>query len=173
MCIFPNQPFAGSLQVLGRARVVPGNGTVMLRGVFMLGGEDDLSGSATVYVETPHPSMTLSMDTPKVYLASDLSDKSVVSSLPANLSDVYSPCTVIDDHGYSGVWEVELPGNSSGGSDTLNIEMCSPGGYDQVRRRLACCLSPACLFAKSSGKQVQKSLLSLYGSAKPGTSYSI
>ncbi len=48
------------------ARVVPGNGTQMLRGVFMLGSEDDVSGSATVYVETPHPGMTLTMDTPKV-----------------------------------------------------------------------------------------------------------
>ncbi len=131
-----------TLQVLGRARVVPGNGTVMLRGVFMLGGEDDLSGSATVYVETPHPSMTLSMDTPKVYLASDLSDKTVVSSMPTNLTDVYSPCTVIDDHGYSGVWEVELP-STNGNSDTLDIEMCSPGGYDQVRRHAH--LFPVCM----------------------------
>ncbi|CAL8463261.1 g2795 [Coccomyxa elongata] len=116
--------------VLGRARVVPGNGTEMLRGVFSLGAEDDLSGSAVVYAETAHPGMTLSLDTPKVYLASDLSNPNVVATLPANLTDPYEPCTVIKDHGYTGVWEVELDNNRS--SDTLNIEMCSPGGYDQA-----------------------------------------
>ena len=124
--------FFSCFQVLGRARVVPGNGSEVLRGVFQLYPEDDISGSATLYVETPHPGMTLSFDTPKVYLASDLSDKTVVSSLPTNVTDVYSPCTVIDDHGYSGVWEVELP-SGNGNSDTLDVEMCSPGGYDQVR----------------------------------------
>lgn len=119
------------MQVLGKARVVPGNGTEMLRGVFSLGAEDDLTGSAVVYAETAHPGMTVSFDTPKVYLASDLSSKDVVATLPANLTDAYEPCTVTADHGYTGVWEVELDGNTT--SDTLNIEMCSPGGYDQVR----------------------------------------
>ncbi|KAK9917541.1 hypothetical protein WJX75_005540 [Coccomyxa subellipsoidea] len=115
---------------LGKARVVPGNGTEMLRGVFSLAPEDDLTGSAVVYAETAHPGMTISFDTPKVCLASDLSNKNVVATLPANLTDPYEPCTVIADHGYTGVWEVELDSNST--SDTLNIEMCSPGGYDQV-----------------------------------------
>ena len=110
---------------------MPGNGTLMLRGVFSLAAEDDLTGSAIVYAETAHPGMTISFDTPKVYLASDLSSKNVVATLPANLTDPYVPCTVIKDHGYTGVWEVELDNNRS--SDTLNIEMCSPGGYDQVR----------------------------------------
>jgi hypothetical protein len=119
------------MQSLGKARVVPGNGTEMLRGVFSLAPEDDLTGSAVVYAETAHPGMTISFDTPKVYLASDLSNKNVVATLPANLTDPYEPCTVIADHGYTGVWEVELDSNST--SDTLNIEMCSPGGYDQVR----------------------------------------
>jgi hypothetical protein len=128
------------LQTLAKARVVSGNGSELIRGVFSIAPEDDLSGSAIVYVETPHPSMTLSFDTPKVYLASDLADASVVSSLPANLTDKYQPCTVIENHGYTGVWEVELPSNRS--TDTLDINMCSPGGYDQVGLRLhPCCNS--------------------------------
>ena len=117
------------LQVLGMTRVQPNNGTENLRGVFSFEPEADLS-SATVYLETAHPGMSFDFPTPKFYLASDLSSKAVVPNMP-NVTDTYSPCAIMPDHGYTVVYEVELP-QGSNSSDNLNIQMCSPGGYDQV-----------------------------------------
>ena len=117
------------LQVLGRTRVMPSNGTETLRGVFSIEPEADLS-SATVYLETAHPGFTFDFQTPKFHLASDLSSKSMVPNLP-NVTDDYSPCAIMPDHGYTVVYSVELP-QGSNSSDNLNIFMCSPGGYDQV-----------------------------------------
>ena len=73
-----------------------------------------------------------------MYLASDLSSAAVVPALPANVTDTYEPCTINPDHGYTVVYNVTLPAGGGGAnkSDTLSIEMCSPGGYDQARRRL-------------------------------------
>ena len=117
------------LQVLGSTRVMPSNGTELLRGVFSMEPEADLS-SGTVYLETAHPGMTFDYQTPKFYLARDLSSKSVTPSMP-NVTDTYSPCAIMPEHGYTVVYEVELP-QGSNSSDNLNIFMCSPGGYDQV-----------------------------------------
>ena len=117
------------LQMLGSTRVMPNNGTENLRGVFSIEPEADLS-NARIYLETGHPGMTFSNGAPKFYLASDLSSPAVTPTLP-NVTDEYSPCTIRPEHGYTAVYEVELPqGNTS---DSLNIFMCSPGGYDQVR----------------------------------------
>ena len=41
------------------------------------------------------------------------------------------PCTIDPKHGYSLVYEVEQPANVTG-IDQLEIQLCSPGGYDQV-----------------------------------------
>lgn len=117
------------LQVLGSTRVMPSNGTEVLRGVFSMEPEADLS-SGTVYLETAHPGMTFDFQTPKFYLASDLSSKSVTPNMP-NVTDTYSPCAIMPEHGYTVVYEVELP-QGSNSSVNLNIFMCSPGGYDQV-----------------------------------------
>ena len=117
------------LQVLGSTRVMPSNGTEVLRGVFSMEPEADLS-SGTVYLETAHPGMTFNFQTPKFYLASDLSSKSATPNMP-NVTDTYSPCAIMPDHGYTVVYEVELP-QGQNSSDTLSISMCSPGGYDQV-----------------------------------------
>ena len=68
-----------------------------------------------------------------MYLASDLSSAAVVPTLPANVTDKYEPCTINPDHGYTVVYNVTLPAGATN-NDTLSIEMCSPGGYDQVRR---------------------------------------
>ena len=51
------------------------------------------------------------------------------------MTDVYSPCAIMPYHGYTVVYEVELP-QGQNSSDNLNIFMCSPGGYDQVRAGL-------------------------------------
>ena len=67
-----------------------------------------------------------------MYLASDLSSAAVVPTLPANITDKYEPCTINPDHSYTVVYNVTLPAGSNK-SDSLHIEMCSPGGYDQVR----------------------------------------
>ena len=67
-----------------------------------------------------------------MYLASDLSNAAVVPTLPVNLTDAYEPCTVNPDHGYTVVYNVTLPAGATK-NDTLSIEMCSPGGYDQVQ----------------------------------------
>lgn len=118
------------LQTLGSVRAMPDNGTALLRGVFSLEPEADLS-SASIYLETAHPGMTFpDFTAPKFYLATDLSSKAVVPNMP-NVTDEYSPCAIMPDHGYTVVYEVELPAGSNS-SDNLNIFMCSPGGYDQV-----------------------------------------
>ena len=116
--------------MLGSTRVMPSNGTENLRGVFSIEPEADLS-SARVYLETGHPGMTFTNDAPKFYLASDLSNPAVTPNMP-NVTDEYSPCTIRPEHGYTVVYEVALP-QGSNSSDNLNIFMCSPGGYDQVR----------------------------------------
>ena len=66
-----------------------------------------------------------------MYLASSLANTSAVSSIPAEALDEYQPCVIEPDHGYTVVYNVTLPPGSK--NDTLSIEMCSPGGYDQVR----------------------------------------
>ena len=112
--------------------MVPGNASQYLRGVFSLEPEADLGGPATVFLETAHPSITLTIDTPpKAYLASDLSDPAVTPSLPNGIADIYRPCSIDPMQGYTLVYEVALPSNLST-SDQLNIDMCSLGGYDQV-----------------------------------------
>jgi hypothetical protein len=68
----------------------------------------------------------------KVFLASDLSDPTVVPTIPDGVLDKYEPCTIDPKHGYTLVYEVELPTNHTG-ADQLSIEMCSKGGYDQAR----------------------------------------
>lgn len=123
------------LQALGRTRVIPGNGSMPLRGVFSIEPEADLKG-AIVFLETQHPSLTLNFDAPKVYLASDLSDPSVVPKVPPEVLDIYQPCTIDPKHGYTVVYEVDGPSNQSA-SDQLSVEMCSKGGYDQVIDPLA------------------------------------
>ena len=129
------------MQALGRTLVVPGNGSQFLRGVFTLEPEADLA-AATVFLETPHPGITLTYDQPlKAYLASDLSDPAITPSLPDGILDMYRPCTIDPIHGYSLVYEVELPHDAIS-DDQLNIEMCSKGGYDQVRLCLASVLWP-------------------------------
>lgn len=123
------------MQALGRTLVVPGNSSQFLRGVFTLEPEADLSDT-TVFLETPHPGITLTFDQPlKAYLASDLSDPAITPSLPDGILDVYRPCTIDPIHGYTLVYQVELPNNATS-NDQLNIEMCSQGGYDQVRLHL-------------------------------------
>ena len=129
------------LQVLGFTRVMPNNGTEVLRGVFSMEPEADLS-SGTVYLETAHPGMSFDFQTPKFYSASDLSSKSTTPNMP-NVTDTYSPCAIMPDHGYTVVYEVELP-QGQNNSDNLNIFMCSPGGYDQVCPALLTRLEPIC-----------------------------
>ena len=47
----------------------------------------------------------------------------------ANITDVYSPCTLPQNSGNDAIYVVNLP---AGQSDTLNAALCSPGGYYQV-----------------------------------------
>ena len=108
---------------------MPNNGTELLRGVFSFEPEANLT-SGTIFLETAHPGMTFDFQAPKFYLGSDLSSKSVVPSMP-NVTDTYSPCAIMPDHGFTVVYEVELPAGQNS-SDNLFIQMCSPGGYDQV-----------------------------------------
>jgi hypothetical protein len=68
---------------------------------------------------------------PQVYSAAALSNASAVASIPAAVTDDYSPCSIAPDHGNTLVYNVTLPAGSK--NDTLSVEMCSPGGYDQVR----------------------------------------
>ncbi len=78
-----------SLQALGRTKLVPGNASQPLRGVFTLEPEAVLSG-ATVFLETQHPGLTLSFNQPpKVYVASDLSDPAITPLVPDELLDKY------------------------------------------------------------------------------------
>ena len=129
------------MQALGRTLVVPGNGSQFLRGVFTLEPEADLA-AASAFLETPHPGITLTYEQPlKAYLASDLSDPAITPSLPDGILDVYRPCTIDPIHGYSLVYEVELPHDATS-DDQLSIQMCSEGGYDQVRLCLASALWP-------------------------------
>ena len=121
---------------LGRTLVVPGNGSQFLRGVFTLEPEADLA-TASAFLETPHPGITLTYEQAlKAYLASDLSDPAITPSLPDGILDAYRPCTIDPIHGYSLVYEVELPHDATS-DDQLSIQMCSEGGYDQVRLCLA------------------------------------
>ena len=66
----------------------------------------------------------------QVYLASSLANATAVSTIPAEVLDTYEPCVIEPDHGYTLVYNVTLPAGSK--NDTLSVEMCSPGGYDQV-----------------------------------------
>ena len=78
-----------SVQVLGRTKLVPGNASQPLRGVFTLEPEAVLSG-ATVFLEAQHPGLTLSFNQPpKVYVVSDLSDPAVTPLVPDVLLDKY------------------------------------------------------------------------------------
>ena len=72
----------------------------------------------------------LSTRGPKVLLFYLLTDHAL-RSLPDGVADKYRPCAIDPKHGYTLVYEVELPANTS--SDQLNIQLCSPGGYDQVQ----------------------------------------
>ncbi|CAK0785155.1 hypothetical protein CVIRNUC_008361 [Coccomyxa viridis] len=118
---------------LGRTLVVPGNGSQFLRGVFTLEPEADLA-TASAFLETPHPGITLTYEQAlKAYLASDLSDPAITPSLPDGILDAYRPCTIDPIHGYSLVYEVELPHDATS-DDQLSIQMCSEGGYDQELR---------------------------------------
>ena len=51
------------------------------------------------------------------------------------------PCTIDPIHGYTLVYEVDQPVNTTAG-EQLNIQMCSLGGYDQVHAEPG---SEACL----------------------------
>ena len=57
--------------------------------------------------------------------------------------DDYSPCSIAPDHGNTLVYNVTLPAGSK--DDTLSVEMCSPGGYDQVRGLCSSTLTLPCI----------------------------
>ena len=112
-------------------QVVAGaNGWTPLRGVFMLKDIDDLKG-AVIFADAPHPGLTVTLDKPLFYGAANLSSSTVVPTLPANITDVYQPCSLPPDHGHTAVYAVTLP---AGRNDVLSAELCSHGGYDQARR---------------------------------------
>lgn len=118
-------------QVIAMGQVVAGaNGWTPLRGVFMLKDIDDLKG-AVIFADAPHPGLTVTLDKPLFYGAANLSSAAVVPTLPANITDVYQPCSLPPDHGHTAVYAVQLP---AGRSDVLSVELCSHGGYDQARR---------------------------------------
>ena len=89
------------LQALGRTKVVPGKGSQYLRGVFTLEPEAVLSGPATIFLETQHPSIALNFDQPpKAFLASDLSNAAITPNITDGLLDKYRPCSIDPLHGY-------------------------------------------------------------------------
>ena len=68
---------------------MPGKASQPVRGVFTLEPEALLSG-ASVFLETPHPGLTLRFDQPpKVVVASDLSDPAVTPLVPDGILDKY------------------------------------------------------------------------------------
>ena len=145
--------------------VANANGWTPLRGVFMLKDIDDLKG-AVIFADAPHPGLTVTLDKPLFYGAANLSSAAVVPTLPANITDVYQPCSLPPDHGHTAVYAVTLP---AGRNDVLSAELCSHGGYDQARRPpLQGCdtvlgLSRPCGAAAGGGSCVVSMLLCLDG----------
>eukprot|EP00884_Botryococcus_braunii_P022962 jgi/Botrbrau1/934/Bobra.0167s0045.1 len=118
---------AATYKVLAKGLIVPNTGFMMVKGVVDF--PDDIGENARVYAEIPVPNLAVTLDRFAVY---DPTSISALATLPANITDVYQPCVLHPDLAPSAVYEVSLPPNTT--SDTLSIELCSPGGYDQVLR---------------------------------------
>jgi hypothetical protein len=87
---------------------------------------DDISPGAKVYAEVPAAGIALTLERFNVYSPATVSSS---AAMPANLTDKYQPCILHPFLAPGAVYEITTPGATS---DTLNVELCSPGGYDQV-----------------------------------------
>lgn len=115
-------------QVLAKGSIVPNTGFMMVKGVVDF--PDQIMEGAKVFAEVPVPNMAVTLDRFAVFDPANLSS---LATLPANLTDTYQPCVLHPDNAPSAVYQISLPANTS--SDTLSVELCSPGGYDQVPPR--------------------------------------
>jgi hypothetical protein len=127
----------GAAQVLAKGSLVPNSGFMMVKGVVDF--PDQIMDGAKVYAEVPVPNMIVTLDRFAIY---DPANISALAALPANLTDTYQPCVLHPDLAPSAVYEVSLPPNTT--SDTLSVELCSPGGYDQVGPLPQLASAPGC-----------------------------
>ena len=85
------------------------------------------------FAESPYPGITLKLTNLVVTTPAAVGTRT--TGLPANITDLYSPCILPQTSSNDAVYEVSLP---KGTNDVLDATLCSPGGYLQVGCLLCC-----------------------------------